>query len=76
MREFQYLQKAFAKLDLDSHVWFNHVTIEAEHSDESLALAEYFVTKHNAGESVLFGLNGILEANLHLYDGLLAAIED
>lgn len=72
--EFQALQKAFAKLGQDKHIWFNHVVIELEHSDESLALAEYFIAEHQARQAVEFGFYGVLEANCHLYDGLLAAI--
>lgn len=74
IREFRYLQKAFASIGLEHHIWFNHVTIEEEHSDESLALALYFIDKHRAFESVALGMIGILEANMDLYDGLLEAL--
>lgn len=74
IREFEYLQMAFAKLGLADHVWFDHVTIEAEHSDESLALALYFAEKQDALHSVEAGFRGILAANMRLYDGLLATI--
>jgi hypothetical protein len=74
IREFQYLQKAFATIGLADHIWFNHVTIEAEHCDESLALALYFIEKHNALASVEYGMTGILDANISLYDGLLSAL--
>ncbi len=72
--EFQNLQKAFAKLGQSQHIWFNHVAIEVEHSDESLALAEYFISEHQAKAEVEFGFYGVLEANCHLYNGLAAAI--
>jgi hypothetical protein len=74
LREFQKLQVAFAKLGLEHHIWFHHVTIEAEHSDESLALALHFLKEHGAVQEVEYGMQGVLDANVSLYDGLLAAI--
>jgi hypothetical protein len=65
---------AFAKLDLAHHIWFHHVTIEAEHSDESLALALHFLHNNDAWQEVEYGMLGVLDANVSLYDGLLAAI--
>jgi hypothetical protein len=75
IREFQYLQKAFAKLGLQDHIWFDHVNIEVEHGDESLDLALYFISNHQATKEVEFGMQGVLTANLSLYDGLLACLE-
>jgi hypothetical protein len=72
--EFKALQKAFAPLGLANHRWFNHVTIEEEHSDESLMLALYFIEEHDGFADVEAGMKGILDANCHLYDGLLAAL--
>jgi hypothetical protein len=74
LREFEKLQVAFAKLDLAHHIWFHHVTIEAEHSDESLALALHFLHNNDAWQEVEYGMLGVLDANVSLYDGLLAAI--
>jgi hypothetical protein len=73
IKEFVCLQKAFTRFGQRHHIWFHHVTIEEEHSEESLALALYFIREHNAMESVMTGLIGILDANVHLYDGLLEA---
>lgn len=73
LEEFRAMQKAFTKHGLADHIWFDHVNVEAEHTDESLALALFFIEVHNASEAVYFGLNAVLEANCSLYDGLLAA---
>lgn len=73
IREFRSLQKAFSCFGLENHIWFHHVSIEVEHFDESMELARYFLVKRNAIDAVEFGLNGILTANLDLYDGLLEA---
>lgn len=72
--EFRAMQKAFAHFGLQNHIWFNHVTIEAEHSDESLMLALYFIEERDAFDAVEIGMRGILNANLDLYDGLLSAL--
>lgn len=74
INEFRSLQIAFTPLGLTNHVWFDHVAIEAEHTDESLALALYFIEHHQAADAVLFGLTGVLDANIHLYDGLLSSL--
>lgn len=74
IKEFVFLQKAFSRLGQKHHIWFHHVAIEEEHSDESLALALYFDESNNALASVLYGLNGVLDANVHLYDGLLRTL--
>ena len=74
IEEFKALQCAFAKLDLQHHIWFHHVTIEEQHSDDSVALALHFMTNPEWHRSVLFGLNGILDANVYLYDGLFSAL--
>lgn len=76
VKEFAMLQKAFAHLGLAEHHWFHHVTIEEEHRDESVALAIYFTEKYSAFESVKVGLMGVLDANVHLYDGLLSSLLD
>jgi Iron-containing redox enzyme len=72
--EFKALQKAFAGFGLSHHRWFDHVTIEEEHSDESLQLALYFADRPALQDAVEIGMEGILNANVDLYDGLLAAI--
>lgn len=74
VKEFASMQKAFDSLGLAEHHWFHHVTIEEAHRDESVALAKYFEEKHDAAKSVELGLRGILDANIYLYDGLLAAL--
>lgn len=71
--EFTSMQKAFAKLGLASHVWFDHVAVECSHTDDSLALVNYFVERKGQLAAVEFGLKGVLDANEHLYDGLLKA---
>lgn len=73
--EFAALHKAFAAIGHGQHIWFNHLYVEAEHSDESLDLAVYFIDKFAALSEVEFGLKGVLQSNLHLYDGLLASLE-
>lgn len=74
LREFEYLQKAFSHTGLADHIWFNHVTIEAEHSEESMDLALYFIDRHGALKEVENGMQGVLDANVTLYDGLLATL--
>lgn len=71
--EFTAMQKAFAKIGLDSHIWFDHVAVECSHTDDSLALVNYFVERKGAMPAVEFGLRGVLDANVDLYDGLLNA---
>ncbi len=73
IEEFRHMQKSFAFLGLDQHIWFDHVTVEVEHSEESVALAVFFADTEEGVESVLDGLQGVLDANILLYDGLLAA---
>ncbi len=73
IEEFRHMQKSFAHHGLDQHIWFDHVTVEVEHSDESVALAVFFSDTQDGVESVLTGLGRVLDANVHLYDGLLAA---
>jgi len=73
IEEFRHMQKSFAHLGLAHHIWFDHVTVEVEHSDESVALAVFFSDTQDGVESVLTGLGRVLDANVHLYDGLLAA---
>lgn len=74
VEEFRALQIAFKQFDLQDHIWFDHVRVEEEHSSDSIALALYFLSRHKSYEAVEFGLMGVLDANIHLYDGLLATI--
>lgn len=74
LEEFKAMQVAFARLGLQDHIWFDHVKVEAEHTDESIQLAVFFMENYGAHESVQFGLSGLLSANVMLYDGLLSAI--
>lgn len=74
IKEFACMQKAFRRRNLAHHIWFHHVSIEREHSDESLALAMYFSERPLGLESVEYGLHGILDANIRLYDGFLSAL--
>lgn len=75
IKEFACMQKSFVARGLQHHIWFHHVDIEVEHSDESLALALHFAEQQNGLKSVEHGLRGILDANIRLYDGLLAAAQ-
>lgn len=72
--EFSVMQQAFTQLSLHHHIWFDHVTTEAEHTHESLALALHFVDAFDAATSVMYGLEAVLNLNCHLYDGFCAAI--
>ncbi|MBS1996760.1 MAG: iron-containing redox enzyme family protein [Cyanobacteria bacterium SZAS LIN-2] len=75
VEEFKSLQQAFFSFGLEHHIWFDHVTIECEHLEDSVNLALYFLEeKAEYKDDVLFGLKGVLDANMHLYDGLLACI--
>jgi hypothetical protein len=74
LEEFKSMQVAFRKFELDYHPWFDHVNVECDHGEESLALAEHFIENYDAAASVEFGFNKTLDANVHLYDGLLEAI--
>ena len=81
IEEFKALQIAFEQFGLQNHIWFDHVTVEADHTAESLALATYFMqaspihrTSETHTEAVMIGLNGVLDANISLYDGLLEAL--
>lgn len=75
IEEFKALQTAFEAFSMEHHIWFDHVTVECEHSGESIALAVYF-SRLGHRDSVLKGLTGVLDANCHLYDGLLSAVEE
>ncbi len=75
LAEFKALQEAFAHLSLDKHIWFHHVEIEAAHSDDSTALALYFIEHNQAHEAVMFGMEQTLNATVNLYDGLLLALK-
>ena len=74
IEEFKAMQIAFSSYNLQHHIWFDHVEVEVDHSDQSVALAQYFMTSKKNVDSVLYGLNGVLDANMALYDGLLAAL--
>jgi hypothetical protein len=74
IEEFKALQIAFKQFGLEHHIWFHHVMIEEEHSDESVALALHFVQNYAADKAVEYGMTGVLNANVHLYDGLLLAL--
>jgi pyrroloquinoline quinone (PQQ) biosynthesis protein C len=75
INEFKSMQKTFAQFGLENHIWFNHVTVEVEHSDESIDLAYYFVAKHNKETQVLNGFTKVLDANIHLYEGFLSSMQ-
>jgi len=75
IEEFKSMQVAFSTMGLGHHIWFDHVTVEADHTAESLALAHHFMTVEKNIPAVLFGLNGVLDANVALYDGLLRALQ-
>jgi hypothetical protein len=74
LEEFRAMQSAFRHAGLADHIWFDHVNVEAEHADESLALALFFVEHHGALDSVVLGMSSVLDANCLLYDGLLHSI--
>lgn len=74
VKEFEAMHRAFSRLGLGEHIWFDHLTVEADHTIESLSLAIHFMKKRHASRSVLFGLRQVLDANLSLYEGLLEAI--
>lgn len=76
IEEFKAMQVAFAPKGLAHHIWFDHVNVEQEHGEESVALALFFMERYDAHEAIELGLHGVLNANLDLYDGLLQAIED
>lgn len=69
--EFRSLHQSFHDFKLQKHIWFDHVTVEAEHRDEALALAEYFLSSDKAKKAVEYGFKGVLDANCYLYDGLM-----
>lgn len=74
LEEFKSMQKGFVAFGLSDHPWFDHVNVECEHGEESLALAQFFFDKYNAASSVEFGFQKTLTCNVHLYDGLLTAL--
>lgn len=74
--EFQAMQEAFRPFGLAEHPWFDHVNVESEHSEESLALAGYFIVNHQANDAVEYGLLRTLDVNICLYDGLSSAISN
>lgn len=76
IEEFKAMQVAFHSFGLADHVWFDHVNVECDHGEESLALAEFFWDKHDGGDAVEYGFNSTLDVNVHLYDGLLSALKD
>ncbi len=74
IEEFKALQIAFSSLHLQHHIWFDHVEVEVSHSNDSLALAHFFMAEERHVPAVLLGLHGVLDATVLLYDGLLAAL--
>jgi pyrroloquinoline quinone (PQQ) biosynthesis protein C len=74
LEEFKAMQVAFAQFGLENHIWFDHVSIEVDHTSESLALAQYFMSEPKKSDAVLIGFNGVLDANVSLYDGLLSCL--
>ncbi|HEY9785083.1 MAG TPA: iron-containing redox enzyme family protein [Candidatus Obscuribacterales bacterium] len=74
IEEFRCMQQFFAHLGLANHVWFDHIAIEVEHSEESLAIALYFCNEEDAAPSVEYGLRQMLDNNINLYDGLCEAL--
>ena len=72
--EFKAMQVAFSRLGLADHIWFDHVNVECDHTDESIALAQYFVDHHDAHAAVEYGFRQMLDANATLYDGFLSCI--
>jgi hypothetical protein len=74
VEEFKAMQIAFTQFGLENHTWFDHVSVEVDHTAEALALAHHFMFEYGQTDSVLTGLNGVLTANISLYDGLLAAL--
>lgn len=75
IKEFRSLQAAFRRFGLEHHIWFHHVTIEEAHTGDSLALAMYFIERHGQLNSVEYGMRGVLDANCHLYEGLVESLE-
>lgn len=75
VEEFRAMHVAFSRIDCGHHIWFNHVLLEQEHTNESMALAVFFARNRDAMESVQVGMSGVLDANMHLYDGLFAALK-
>jgi hypothetical protein len=74
LQEFRSMQSAFVSRDLQDHVWFDHVSVEAEHTRESIQLAQHFVDKYHAWKDVRFGIDSMLDATSDLYDGLLECL--
>jgi hypothetical protein len=75
LEEFKCLQIAFRCYGQEHHIWFDHVAIECDHLEDSVSLALYFLTEDRALEAdVLLGMKGVLDATVHLYDGLLACL--
>lgn len=73
--EFKALQHAFKPFGLHEHIWFNHLTVEKEHADESFNLALYFLNEDDrCMESLEFGIGGILMCNSSLYNGFLDVV--
>jgi hypothetical protein len=75
VEEFRVMHVAFSRIGCGHHIWFNHVLLEQEHTNESVALAVFFAQNHDAFASVQAGMSGVLDANVHLYDGLLSALK-
>jgi hypothetical protein len=71
LEEFKALQCAFVSRGLQNHIWFDHVSVEAEHTADSIQLAVHFA-EHSL-DAVNVGMTGMLAATNDLYDGLLQA---
>jgi len=74
LEEFRAMLKPFSKLGLADHVWFDHLLVEQEHTQESLDLASYFSKDSKALAAVRYGFESMLAATVDLYDGLLSAL--
>lgn len=73
--EFSAAQIYFSQAGLAHHIWFDHVYIEVDHAEESQALARYFI-EIGKMDDLMYGFNSLLDTNIHLYDGLLAALSN
>ncbi len=76
LEEFRAMQVAFRHFGVSEHRWFDHVTVECEHGDESLALADFFITNRDCRDAVEYGFLGTLDCNVSLYSGLLEAVSE
>lgn len=76
LEEFKALKAAFQPYGLANHIWFDHVTIEAEHANDSMDLVAYFIEQDARSLSAIeVGIGGVLMCNSSLYDGFLEAVD-